>query len=225
MKIDIKKIKKMREMGKSLPVIAKYFGVSKSLISLKCQSFSTRGLKMTKNTQSIYPQLAELRKDYLKNKLSLEKIALKNNISRSTLTIVFKREKIDFRSQNETRDYLRKLGLYKKNDLHGKNNPNFKEGKYCGIKKHSCPEYHTIQYKKWRKDVFERDNFQCKECGALNNLNAHHITPIRENSLRFYDISNGITLCESCHQKTYFREFNFAKKYFSLIQNTTKVGV
>jgi len=34
MKIDIKKVEEMRKEGKSLPVIGKYFDVSKSLVSL-----------------------------------------------------------------------------------------------------------------------------------------------------------------------------------------------
>jgi len=46
MKIDIKKVEEMRKEGKSLPVIGKYFDVSKSLVSLICQSFGNRGVKI-----------------------------------------------------------------------------------------------------------------------------------------------------------------------------------
>jgi 5-methylcytosine-specific restriction endonuclease McrA len=119
---------------------------------------------------------------------------------------------------------LYKLGLIKKYDLTGKNNPNFKHGGYCGIKKNQ-KEVHTLEYKKWRKDVLKRDNYTCKECGSKQKLNAHHIIPRREDKNNICDINFGITLCEPCHQKTYFRESDFAEKYFSLIQNTAKAGV
>jgi len=70
------------------------------------------------------------------------------------------------------------------------------------------------KYKDWRKRVFERDNYTCKECGDKTggNLEAHHIVPFsiiyREYKLigkedYLYDLDNGLTLCTNCHKKTY----------------------
>lgn len=55
------------------------------------------------------------------------------------------------------------------------------------------------EYRRWRKAVFVRDNFQCQHCGTKRDIQAHHIKPwARCEELR-YDVSNGITLCKSCH--------------------------
>lgn len=58
-------------------------------------------------------------------------------------------------------------------------------------------------YKKWRKKVFVRDNFQCQNCGTKKNLQAHHIKPWALYEELRYDLKNGITLCRSCHLKAH----------------------
>ena len=57
-------------------------------------------------------------------------------------------------------------------------------------------------YKLWRLAVYERDDFTCQECGSRGvRLNAHHIKSWRKHPDLRFAISNGITLCESCHKK------------------------
>src|SRR3990167_5053365 len=54
---------------------------------------------------------------------------------------------------------------------------------------------------KRRKSVFERDNFICQVClrrGIF--LNAHHIKYWSECKELRYELSNGITLCRTCHK-------------------------
>lgn len=79
----------------------------------------------------------------------------------------------------------------------------------------------SIRYTQWRQDCFIRDDFTCQKCGDNigGNLNVHHkkqlFNLIREAQqymplLSWYDacmlyrpiwdIKNGITLCEKCHQ-------------------------
>jgi len=60
----------------------------------------------------------------------------------------------------------------------------------------------SARYKKWRLNVFRRDNFTCQRCGVVGGyLNAHHIKSFyRYKKLRFL-LSNGITLCKNCHNK------------------------
>ena len=86
-----------------------------------------------------------------------------------------------------------------------------------------------LEYKEWRNKVYEKDNFTCQECLKRGvKLNCHHIKPFskilqeflnhypqfspiedKETLLRltitwkdFWDVDNGITLCEKCHNLT-----------------------
>lgn len=78
------------------------------------------------------------------------------------------------------------------------------------------------QYKAWRKAVYDNDNYTCVLCGSSKggNLNADHIIPFAVLLKTFnittdnaheamtnarhplWDMSNGRTLCVSCHRKT-----------------------
>lgn len=59
------------------------------------------------------------------------------------------------------------------------------------------------QYKQWRKAVFERDNYTCQFCGLRGcRLHADHILPYSTHIELRYEVSNGRTLCVSCHKTT-----------------------
>ena len=62
----------------------------------------------------------------------------------------------------------------------------------------------SLEYKLWRRAVFERDNYQCiwggKEHG--NKLNADHIKRFSDYPELRFAIDNGRTLCADCHRKT-----------------------
>lgn len=63
--------------------------------------------------------------------------------------------------------------------------------------------YYSIEYNQWRKKVFERDNYSCQECGATGcYLTAHHIKSFAHYPALRFELSNGQTLCEPCHEKT-----------------------
>jgi len=54
----------------------------------------------------------------------------------------------------------------------------------------------------WRQAVLERDGHKCIQCGETKNLHADHIKPfINHPELRTV-VSNGRTLCATCHYKT-----------------------
>lgn len=75
----------------------------------------------------------------------------------------------------------------------------------------------TQEWKNWRMAVFERDKYTCQECGDSGvYLEPHHIVPIRSDWNKLFNTKNGITLCRPCHQKTIWKETDFADKYLAL---------
>lgn len=55
------------------------------------------------------------------------------------------------------------------------------------------------EYRKWVKDVLQRDNYSCQDCGSKDNLQAHHIEPYSQNPYMRVVLENGVTLCGECH--------------------------
>lgn len=76
--------------------------------------------------------------------------------------------------------------------------PNWKGG----ISRTYKTGYYSMVYKKWREEVFERDNYTCQKCGTKHAyLTAHHIKSFAKYPELRYEVSNEITLCEDCHCK------------------------
>lgn len=70
-----------------------------------------------------------------------------------------------------------------------------------------------------RKAVILRDGCKCMECGKSNcRLEVHHIKPRRNNGSNI--MSNMITLCSKCHDKTEGKEEQFMNRYFSMINGS-----
>ena len=80
-------------------------------------------------------------------------------------------------------------------DARGSNNPRWKGGD-CPSKRYRK----LLEWKVWRKAVFERDKYTCQECGIVGSrLHPHHIKSKKDYPELIFDIHNGITLCEKCH--------------------------
>lgn len=61
----------------------------------------------------------------------------------------------------------------------------------------------SFEYEEWRKNVFERDLYTCRNCGIVGGyLEADHIKPFAYYPLLRFDLNNGRTLCKLCHKKT-----------------------
>lgn len=61
----------------------------------------------------------------------------------------------------------------------------------------------TNEYKKWREDVYKRDNYTCQSCGIRGGkLAADHIKPFALYPELRTVLNNGRTLCINCHFKT-----------------------
>ena len=79
------------------------------------------------------------------------------------------------------------------------------------------------EYKLWRKSVFERDNYTCRDCNVRGvYLEAHHIKTWAEYHKLRYDINNGRTLCLDCHKKiTKHQRIKAKKLELHNAENTT----
>lgn len=94
--------------------------------------------------------------------------------------------------------------LGKKQPHHqGENNVNWRGGvtsEHEKIRK-------SVEYKEWRKSVFERDKYTCQVCSVRSEkgkrvyLEADHIKPFALYPDLRFEISNGRTLCKECHYK------------------------
>ncbi|MBI5054614.1 MAG: HNH endonuclease [Chloroflexi bacterium] len=107
------------------------------------------------------------------------------------------------------------------------------DGKFCGIDCYNeyrrlnakrWEEYDAVsdspEYRRWRVAVYERDDYRCRWCGAKpkdRRLQAHHIWTRNKYPARMVDVSNGITLCEPCHYKTFYREEELASLFEGLL--------
>lgn len=114
----------------------------------------------------------------------------------------------------------RKATEYKQhpcNNQFGQNNPNWKGG----IKSIYDRIRNLTKYWRWKNSILTRDNFCCKSCGKLDQLEVHHYktlkfliqeyclannkmpTKLTEQDLlsdHFYDLSNGVVFCKDCHK-------------------------
>lgn len=64
-----------------------------------------------------------------------------------------------------------------------------------------------VRWKKWRKAVFERDNYTCqnKECNQRGGeLHPHHIKHKVDYPELAFELNNGLTLCVDCHKEKHY---------------------
>ena len=66
---------------------------------------------------------------------------------------------------------------------------------------------YSPEYKKLRRNAYERDCFSCQKCGEkeVSKLNIHHIVPWNDDHTKWFDLTNVITMCKSCHYKEHPR--------------------
>jgi len=80
----------------------------------------------------------------------------------------------------------------------------------------------TEEYKLWRSKVYARDNWTCKMCNKkLKNLVAHHVKTFKEHPMLRHKVSNGLTLCRSCHKKVHEEIGKLTR--FKKMENSLKI--
>lgn len=66
----------------------------------------------------------------------------------------------------------------------------------------------SSELKQWRVAVLARDGFECQRCGAKSvELHAHHILSFADHPDFRFDVTNGETLCVSCHGIEHGKDF------------------
>jgi len=103
-----------------------------------------------------------------------------------------------------TAETRQKLSEAKRGKFLGADNPNWKGGL-----DNRDPERNRYPAKQWSKAVKERDGFACVECGETEKLHSHHIKRWMDYPELRYELDNGVTLCEACHQKAHGKGFVF----------------
>lgn len=113
----------------------------------------------------------------------------------------------------------------------GKNNPMF--GKYGKLHhryiidrskiKTDKRNHGDAEYKLWRRNIMNRDNWKCKinNQNCSGNLVAHHILPWSKFPELRYNINNGISLCHSHHP----RKLKDVKKLATIFQKMVTTNV
>jgi len=153
-------------------------------------------------------------KQYMKNKSYSTQIKKGQHLSPET---EFKSEDIKgknnpFYGKHHTKETRKKLSESNIGKRTGENNNKWKGG----ITSLTDKIRKTNKYKEWREKIYRRDNYTCQLCGdnSGGNLIAHHIVYfhnlIESNNIKIlsdiykceelWDINNGITFCDKCHE-------------------------
>lgn len=85
----------------------------------------------------------------------------------------------------------------------------------------------SLEYRTWRDSVFRRDDWTCQECGARSGngstvyLEAHHKKSFTKFIALRFDVSNGDTLCKTCHGAVSSRQMRRNKNGLRKASNGT----
>ncbi len=93
------------------------------------------------------------------------------------------------------------VGRYSKD---GPLNPNWRGGaaKRAAAVERDNRLRRTKEYREWRAAVLQRDGHRCVLCGSDDQLHADHIIPFALRPDAGMDLTNGRTLCATCHRAT-----------------------
>lgn len=85
----------------------------------------------------------------------------------------------------------------------------FLDKKHLLVKKYSKPVFDgmndfyqsTDAYKKWKKRVLHKYNYECFRCNNKSHLEVHHLYSKRAYPIYRMKYENGVVLCRPCHQE------------------------
>jgi hypothetical protein len=98
-------------------------------------------------------------------------------------------------------EHRQKLSAYWQ--AHPEKHNHYKDGKWRERVGERLDAMQKLGYRIWRETVFKRDDWTCVWCGVRGGkMHAHHVQSWRDYPKLRYEISNGITLCATCHFTT-----------------------
>jgi len=194
--------KKTNEHKKHISETCKRVGVGKWMrgrhLSEKTKNKigeACKGKKHTEETKRKISMKHMGKKFSLESRIKMSKV--KKGMGRGKKCTDATRKKISKRLKGKKRLAIR-----------GRNHWAWKGGTYR-LKRHD--DMGRVEYKNWRRGVFERDNYTCRLCGERGiYLNAHHINNWSKFPEYRYNLSNGITLCVKHHR--FFHQLTQEKK-------------
>ena len=114
------------------------------------------------------------------------------------------------------RGLIKSCGCYFKERMSGKNAPNYRHDLTKEEREENKNRNYNPKNRKWKKKVYERDNYTCQVCHRRGGaIEAHHIYSWHSHKKLRFVTSNGITLCKNCHKefhKIYTRKNNTRKQ-------------
>jgi 5-methylcytosine-specific restriction endonuclease McrA len=73
-------------------------------------------------------------------------------------------------------------------------------------------QYHAPEWKKFRNDVFKRDNYTCTKCGdKVRTQHAHHIRYAKGKYVWEVPMEWVITVCDECHSRIHCKNLTSKK--------------
>lgn len=128
---------------------------------------------------------------YLKPRAGVNSVAAEFGISPSLVATILDENRVGRKRLNDVRETLR-----------GEDHPFWNPELTPEDRERARP-----QQPSWRMQVFHRDKFTCQACGddRGGNLHAHHIEAHCENKEARWHVSNGVTLCATCHREFHRR--------------------
>lgn len=174
--------------------------MSKSLKGLPAWN---KGLKYSDETKRKIGEASRGRKTFLGKKHTEKTKQKMSEIAKNRKSHPMKGKK----HTEEAKEKMRKVKIGKKASAETrKKMSESKKGDKChtwkgGVTVENDIIRHSMEYRDWRKLVFERDVYTCQDCNDSTggNLNAHHDKSFSDYKELRFDVSNGITLCADCH--------------------------